>query len=121
MGFVQKMKENNMEKKLIPKKVLNNFLQNKQVIKDYLQLKGLQNDDLTQSSSLELWTACLMGKVTEVERRCLENIEALSEVRTNSRENIYLIMEFLAKSWFNLTQVNKYIILNDREELLAIY
>ena len=109
MSFVQKMKENNTEKKLVPETALKDFLKNKQVIRDYLQLKGLDKIDLTRSLNLQLWTVCLMGKVTEVERRCLENIEALSEVRTNSRENIYLIMEFLAKFWFNLTKVNHYI------------
>jgi hypothetical protein len=40
-----------------------------------------------------------MGKISEKEKRCIENIDAISDLQKSYQENIFLVLKFMQDFW----------------------
>ena len=87
---------------LVSRSDLEKFLRRKDTIKKFLVLRNYSFSDLLVNRDLELPLACLMGKINEREKRCLENIQSVSDKTSPDRENVSLVLDSLDRDWQDL-------------------
>lgn len=88
-----------MYEPLISREVVLQYLKTKPVIRNYFALKRYRLSDINENRNLELWLACLMGKITEKEKRCIENIDSISDLHSSNHENVFLVLKYLFNFW----------------------
>jgi hypothetical protein len=74
---------------------LNSFLEQKSFIKSFLINNGYKLDEILEDKNIELILGCLMGYITEKEKRCLESMIILGNLDNNIPENLLLILRRL--------------------------
>lgn len=88
-----------MYKPLISRQEIIDYLQTRPIVRDYLAIKKYSVCDFLDNKNLELWLACLMGKISEKEKRCIESIDSIVDSPSSFHENVFLVLKSLSDFW----------------------
>jgi hypothetical protein len=98
-NIIKEIKKKNNHKPYLTNKEFKQFLKRKPSICAYLHLNNYKPNDLLEDKNIELWLAVLMGKISEKEKKCLENINSLNGMQEVTNENIFLILKNVYHFW----------------------
>ena len=81
--------------RLISQEKLNSFLEQKPFIKSFFINNGYKINEVLANKNIELTLGCLMGFISEKEKRCLESIIIMGNLDNDISENVLLILRSL--------------------------
>lgn len=87
--------QNKQSKSLISEQKLAEFFEKKPFIKAFLEKNGYKSKDILGNSNIELLLGCLMGYISEKDKRCLDNMIVVGDLDNRQDENVKLVMRNL--------------------------
>lgn len=80
---------------LISQSQLSKFLSKKPFIRSFLHKNGYKTSEISGKQDIELYLGCLMGYITEKDKRCLDSIILQGSLHHKTKENLELVLQKL--------------------------